>query len=69
MHRSHYTVGDTARLFGVQLWRIRRVVDALDDQLPRAGQYRLIPADLLPVVAERLEERGWLTTQKNGGRR
>lgn len=68
MEESHFTVGEAARRFGIESWRVRRVVDQLDAKLPRAGQYRLIPESLLPQIAERLEERGWLSPQNAGGR-
>lgn len=57
---SHLTVGEVARIYSTDQWRIRRIVDALDTQIPRAGQYRLIPHHLLPTIAIELQNRGWL---------
>ena len=62
MSSQHLTVGEVARLFSVDDWRVRRVVDGLDSELPRAGLYRLIPRHLLPTIAIELSHRGWLPT-------
>ena len=60
MSNPHLTVGETARLYDVAQWRIRKIVDELDADIPRAGMYRLIPRHLLPTIAIKLQERGWL---------
>lgn len=52
---SHLTVGEIARIFDVPQWKIRGIVDSLDAEIPRAGLYRLIPRDLLPTIAARLQ--------------
>lgn len=51
---SHLTVGEVAKIFDVPAWKVRRVVDELASEVPRAGLYRLIPRDLLGVIAEKL---------------
>ena len=61
---SHLTVGDVARIYGVPAWQIRRIVDSLDVEIPRAGQYRLIPREQLPEIAIELKKRGRF--QRNG---
>jgi hypothetical protein len=48
------TVGQLANLLGAPQWRIRRVVDSLECEVPRAGLYRLVPRNLIPAIAERL---------------
>ena len=53
------TVGEVAAIYGVDAWRIRRIVDALPVPVPRAGQYRLIPRSLLVTIAAELARRGW----------
>lgn len=68
MHNLHITVGEAARRFGVATWRIRRVADELDADLPRAGQYRLIPSSMLPRISDRLVSRGWLPQKREAGR-
>ena len=60
MSQNHLTVGEVARLYGVDDWRIRRIVDDLDAEIPRAGLYRLIPRALLAAIAIELRDRGWL---------
>lgn len=57
---QYLTVGSVAELFGVETWVIRRIVDQLDDEVPRAGQYRLIPRELLRSIEVRLGERGYI---------
>ncbi len=52
--KSFYTVGQLSELFDVPEWKIRRVVDSFGDTIPRAGQYRLVPAEMLDAVAKRL---------------
>ncbi len=52
-HMSDFiTTGEAARLLGVPIWKIRRIVDRLDANIPRAVAYRLIPRDLLPAIRE-----------------
>ena len=50
------TVGQLAKRFGRPEWKIRRVVDALNCDVPRIGPYRAIPADMVSQIAERLNE-------------
>lgn len=57
---SHLTTGELAALFGLADWQIRRAVDALPDDVPRAGLYRLLSRDLLPKLVEEMKARGWL---------
>lgn len=52
---KHFTIGEVARIYGEPQWRIRRIVDALDPHLPRAGQYRLVPRDMLPLIGVELD--------------
>lgn len=54
------TVGDVARPYGLPLWKVRNVVDSLDLDTPRAGLYRLIPRDSLPLVLAELQRRGYI---------
>ena len=41
----------------VQTWTVRRIVDKLKVDIPRVGTYRVIPAALLPRIAEIIEQR------------
>jgi hypothetical protein len=54
------TVGDVARGNGLPLWKVRNAVDSLEIDMPRAGLYRLIPRESLPLVIAELRRRGWL---------
>lgn len=56
---SHLTTGQLAALFGLADWQIRPAVDALPDDVPRAGLYRLLPRELLPKLVDELRSRGW----------
>ena len=50
---SHLTVGEVAKIYAVPDWRIRKLVDSMGADIPRAGLYRLIPRTMLPaIVAE-----------------
>lgn len=51
------TVGAVARLLAQPEYRVRRLVDALGVDIPRAGRYRLIPREMLPRIEEELERR------------
>ncbi len=70
MQGSNFTVGKVARLYAVDPWKVRRVVDELNADLPRAGLYRLIPQSMLASIAVRLKERDWLTdTERSNDQR
>ncbi len=51
---SHLTVGEVAGIFDAPPWKIRKIVDSLDVEIPRAGLYRLIPRGLLPRIGSQL---------------
>jgi hypothetical protein len=51
---SHLTTGQVAIFYNVPEWRIRKIVDSLDCDIPRVGLYRMIPRDALPAIAARL---------------
>lgn len=54
MSQVHLTVGEVAKIFDAPAWKVRRVVDELAPNAARAGNYRLIPRDLLGAIAEKL---------------
>lgn len=54
------TIGELSREIGVPTWKIRRVVDALDIAIPRAGQYRLVTPDVESRICDELRRTGWL---------
>lgn len=56
---DNLTVGQISELFGLPNWKVRRAVDALKIEIPRAGNYRIIPRNLLGKIAAELERRGW----------
>ncbi len=58
---SFLTIRQVAELYGVPDWRIRRLVDALDEEIPRAGLYRLVPRGVLAKIAVELDRRGLLS--------
>ena len=58
---SHHTVGEIARLRDLSPQVVRRIVDRLLPDAPRAGLYRLIPAAELPRVEEALRQAGYLS--------
>jgi hypothetical protein len=40
-------------------WKVRRAVDSIGADIPRAGQYRIVPRNLLGKIAAEIERRGW----------
>ncbi len=62
MTADHLTVGDVASIFGAPAWKVRRIVDSLPEELPRAGNYRLIPRAMLPTIGSELQRSGHLPT-------
>ena len=56
MTQTHLTIGQLARQENAPVWKVRRIVDSLRRDLPRAGQYRLVPLGLLPEIRERLSD-------------
>jgi hypothetical protein len=41
------------------IWKMRRVVDELDSNLPRVLNYRMVPVAMIPRIVERLTAQGW----------
>ncbi len=56
---DHLTIGEVAKLYATDLWRIRKIVDALGVNIPRAGLYRLVPRVHLAAIGAELHRRGW----------
>jgi hypothetical protein len=52
---THLTTGEIAAELGVPGWAVRRVVDALGEDIPRAGLYRLVPRSLLARIKAAIE--------------
>ena len=52
---THLSIGEVARLYRVPQWRARRVVDAIEPNLPRCGLYRLVPRELLKQIEAELQ--------------
>jgi hypothetical protein len=55
----YLTTGQIAKHFGVPVWAVRAVLDALGVPM-RAGLYRLYPADRLAEVEGELRRRRYL---------
>jgi len=66
--KTHLTIGEVATIYDVPSWKIRRVVDAIDAEIPRVGLYRMVPRPLLGVIAEDLQRQGWLLKREWAGR-
>jgi hypothetical protein len=52
---SHLTVGEVARIFQAPEWRVRKIVDSLGPEIPRAGLYRLVPRSMLAAIGAKLQ--------------
>jgi hypothetical protein len=62
------SVGRAAEALGVQPWQVRRVFDrGLLPTPARVGQYRVIPADSLPLVEAALRQAGYLRESEAAG--
>lgn len=57
MSEPHLTIPQIAARLGQPDWLVRRVVDALPEPVPRAGQYRLVPAGRVDEIARAIEQR------------
>jgi hypothetical protein len=57
---SHLTTGEVAASLGVPVWQVRRAADSLGLDIPRAGQYRLIPREFLEGIRLELQRKGFL---------
>lgn len=51
------TTSEAAKLLGAPEWQVRRIADELDQNLPRAGLYRLIPHSMIDGIRNRLPSR------------
>ena len=51
------TTREVGDIYAAPEWRIRRIVDRLEPPVARFGLKRMIPADRLGEIAERLRER------------
>jgi hypothetical protein len=58
-NKSHLTTGEIAAMLGVPGWAVRRAVDTLGENVPRAGLYRLVPREMLGRVREQLAAAGY----------
>ncbi len=54
-HASYFTIGEIADFYAEPQWKVRRIVDSLPDEIPRAGRYRLVPRALLPKIGALLQ--------------
>ena len=57
MSKTHLTVGEVASIYDAPAWLVRRVVDSLGVEIPRIGQYRLIPRSELPAIGIEIQRR------------
>ena len=64
--KTHLTIGEVAEFYGIPSWKIRRVVDSLDGDIPRVGLYRLVPRTMLGTLAVELQRQGWLPRSHEG---
>lgn len=57
---NYLTVGELAAMYRLPMWKIRLAVDALGEEIPRVGLYRVVPRALLTQLTDELRRRGWL---------
>lgn len=58
MATDFQTVGQVARERKVPEWLVRRIVDAIDPNLPRFGMKRVITRRMLPKIDAELRRKG-----------
>jgi hypothetical protein len=58
--KTYLTTTEIAKRYGAPAWLVRRIVDGLGADVPRAGLYRIVPVELLPRVEAALREAGYL---------
>ena len=58
--KTHLTTSEIATRYDAPAWLVRRIVDGLGADVPRAGLYRIVPVELLPRVEAALIEAGYL---------
>jgi len=63
--KSHFTVGELAKLLDEPEWRVRRIVDQIDADIPRAGQYRLVPGEFVGRIQAALQHLPRRNTQSS----
>lgn len=68
MSKNPLTVGQVAAFCGVEVWRVRRAVDALPVPVQRLGQNRVIERSQLPAVTAELQRRGWLPNSQEAAK-
>jgi hypothetical protein len=57
----YYTTAEVARQYGCHEWQVARLFRrGILDEVPRVGQVRVIPADLLPAIRGALVAVGYL---------
>jgi hypothetical protein len=54
---THMTVREIADALGYPAWLVRKIVDALDPQCLRVGQYRAVPREMLGQIQAKLAKR------------
>jgi hypothetical protein len=62
--RTLFTTGELHAELGVPDHALRRAIDALGVPVPRAGLYRLLPAELLDALKAELRRRGYLREEE-----
>jgi hypothetical protein len=61
MATSASTLGPIARHFDVEVWQIRRLFERrILPEPDRIGNYRVIPAEQLPLIESALRQAGYL---------
>ena len=57
MPNTSLTIPEVAARLNVPDWKVRRVVDSLDVEVPRAGLYRLVSDSLLDTISAELQRK------------
>lgn len=64
MTHNLFTTGEVGSILNQPTWRIRNILN--EKSFPQCGRFagkRAVPGTLIPLIAERLRERGFLKEQ------
>ena len=61
------TLGDVAEIFGIRLWKVRRLFErGFLSEPKRVGGYRIVFRADLPIIEQALREAGYLSASAAG---
>jgi len=60
--QRNFTTTEVAYLFGIEPWRVQRLFEnGTVPEVEKFGGSRVVPATMLPLIANALRQRRWLS--------